>query len=323
MDAVELLAKQDISKLMEYYGFEEMRYDGNKIRACCKIHGGNNPSAFVVDTETNYYFCHTGCGKGGDIFTLVMVMEDIGFIDAVKFVSNFYNVDITNMQIKEREKKQLREIQDFIRIVKKKRRKNLEEYLPRVVKKEVASFRKFKEETINYFGMFYASEIDIVKNGEVKTLVNKLYFPIKWDGKIIGALLRRTNEKERIKWNNQPEGIQTGDLLYNYDNALGKEEVIVVEGLLDVWAFHELGLTAVATFGAHLTKEQAYLLIKTGATIILCYDGDEAGELATKKAIEMLSNKADLFKITLNQGDDPECTSREELYERYANRKRV
>ena len=131
MDAVELLAKQDISKLMEYDGFEEMRYDGNKIRACCKIHGGNNPSAFVVDTETNYYFCHTGCGKGGDIFTLVMVMEDIGFIDAVKFISNFYNVDIANMQIKEREKKQLREIQDFIRIVKKKRRKNLEEYLPR------------------------------------------------------------------------------------------------------------------------------------------------------------------------------------------------
>ena len=84
-----------------------------------------------------------------------------------------------------------------------------------------------------------------------------------------------------------------------------------------------MGLTAVATFGAHLTKEQAYLLIKTGATIILCYDGDDAGEVATKKAIEMLSNKADLFKITLNQGDDPECTSREELYERYTNRKRV
>lgn len=140
---------------------------------------------------------------------------------------------------------------------------------------------------------------------------------------IIGALLRRVNNKDKIKWSNQPEHIKTGEIVYNYDNAKGNYDIVVVEGLTDVWAFHEIGVMAVATFGAHLSKEQSYLLIKTGARITLCYDADTAGKTATEKAIKMLSKKTDLFVIELDEGTDPESITRGELKIKYENRRRI
>ena len=322
MNATEILAKQDITKLLEYYGFENITQEGDKIRSCCKIHGGNNPSAFVVDVNTNLYFCHTGCGKGGHIFTLVMVMEDCSFRESVTFLSKFYDVDIQGLEIKEREEKYIKDIKNFIRVVRKKRRE-INEYNPKYTRKDVKRFRNFKEETIEYFGMFYVEEIEIKTNGKTCHIKSKLFFPIVWEGKRIGALLRRTNEKEKLKWSNQPISLPTGDLLYNYDNAKGKYDIVVVEGITDVWAFHEIGVTAVSTFGANLTKEQFYLLIKTGANITLCYDGDKAGRKATEKAKEMLKNKADVYYIQMNEGEDPESISREELMLRYEHRTKV
>lgn len=322
MNATEILAKQDITKLLEYYGFENITQEGDKIRSCCKIHGGNNPSAFVVDVNTNLYFCHTGCNKGGDIFTLVMVMEDISFIESVKFLSDFYSIDIKGMKIAEKEDRNYKEIQNFIRVIRKKRR-NTEEYNPVYVKKEVEKFRNFKEETINYFGMFYVENIEIKVSDKTFHLRNKLFFPVLWEGKRIGALLRRVNDKDKIKWSNQPANLPTGDLLYNYDNAKGVYEVTVCEGITDVWAYHEIGVVAVSTFGAHLTKEQMYLLIKTGAIINLSYDGDKAGRKATNDAIEMLKGKADVYLIEMNDGEDPESITREELLLKYESRERV
>jgi DNA primase len=87
-----------------------------------------------------------------------------------------------------------------------------------------------------------------------------------------------------------------------------------------VWAYHEIGVTAVCTYGAHLADEQYKLLLKTGADIILSYDNDDAGNKARDKAIEMLKNKTNLFLVTLPKGKDPENITRQELRECYEAR---
>ena len=64
MDAVTLLIKHlDAEKLLEHYDFDRIKSDGDMIRSSCKIHGGNNPTAFVINKETCLWYCHTSdCG---------------------------------------------------------------------------------------------------------------------------------------------------------------------------------------------------------------------------------------------------------------------
>jgi len=118
MDAVTLInAKLDVMKLLKHYNFDHIKEDGQFIRSSCKIHGGNNPTAFVINQETGLWFCHTNCG-GGDIYTLVQKMENIDFFSAVRWLSSFYDVDITNAAIIDRKENYLEDIKKFIQIVK-------------------------------------------------------------------------------------------------------------------------------------------------------------------------------------------------------------
>ena len=153
--------------------------------------------------------------------------------------------------------------------------------------------------------MKFAKQIELdKKNGDKYVLFNRLVFPIIYSDVQIGASLRRTKSSDYPKWSHQPANIDTGKILYNYDNA--KHSSKIVEGITDVWAYHEIGVDAVATFGAHLTKDQYKLLLTTGADIILSYDGDDAGRLANQKAKDMLKNKANVKEVIFNQGNDPE-----------------
>ena len=90
-----------------------------------------------------------------------------------------------------------------------------------------------------------------------------------------------------------------------------------------MWAYYEVGITAVATFGAHLTDKQYKLIIKTGADVALSYDNDVAGNKARDKAIKMLKNKCNLYAVLLPEGHDAENIERGELKELYDNRKKM
>ena len=72
MYAVEFINKNlDAMKILEYYNFEEISDRGNIIRARCKIHGGDNPTAFCWNKNNNLWICYTGDCGGGDVFTLI------------------------------------------------------------------------------------------------------------------------------------------------------------------------------------------------------------------------------------------------------------
>lgn len=318
-----IIQNADIERLLDYYGFEISNREGSIIRSNCKLHGGKNKTSFVINRENTLWFCHSGDCGGGDIFELVKRMEGISFVQAVNWLSNFFNIDITGLEVIERKSKLKQELNAFIKVMKGKKKKNFEEFEIEETIKAVSKFRGFKEETLDFFELGYVDKITLDKrDGGKYTVYKRLVFPIVFKGLQVGMALRRTRSSDVPKWSNQPVNIDTGELLYNYDNAIGKPFIVVVEGITDVWAYHEIGITAVATFGAHMTDKQYRLLMKTGADIILSYDNDDAGIKATKKAIELFKNKANIFIIDLPEGKDPESIPREELMKLYDNRRK-
>jgi len=325
MDAITLLQEHiDIGALMEHYEFSRMSHEGNMIRSCCKLHDGNNPTSFVANQDNGLFYCHTGACGGGDAFTLVQHMEGCTFPEAVRKVADFFGVDIENLRITERNDSHLKELKLFMKTMRARKKKTVNEFHINEEIKEVTKFRSFERETLHHFELGYVSEVTLAKrNGDLYKLKNRLVFPIYQDGIQIGMSLRRVRSQDIPKWSHQPVSIETKDILYNYDNVVHETRFVIVEGIPDVWAYYEIGVPAVCTFGAHITDQQYKLLMRTGADLVFSFDGDEAGVLATQKAIEMFRYKANMESVVFNIGEDPENIDRNQLKLNYEMRRRI
>lgn len=329
MDAVGLIQQHmSVEKLLEHYNFNITLQEGSMARMACKIHGGNNPTSFAINLETGLYFCHTGCGEGGDIFTLVEKMEGYegksSFPQAVRWLADFFEVDISGVELSKVKSRNAKELEKFMKIMQSGKKKQINEYEIKEELRKVTKFRDFNKETLEHFDLCFVPSITLnKKSGGTYTLCNRLVFPVIFKGKQVGALLRKTKSSDVPKWSNQPANLETKNILYNYDATEGSTTVAICEGITDVWAFHEIGVTAVATFGAHITNNQYKLLLKTGADLVFAYDGDNAGRLATDKAIKMFKYKANMSRMEFEEGGDPGSINREELAKLYGERKRA
>lgn len=324
MDAVTTIQQNlDVERVLNHFRFDKMRYEGDVIRACCKIHGGNNASAFVINHESGLWYCHTGDCGGGDMFTLVQKMEGITFAESVHWLSDFLGINIDGMTIVERKTGYLNDLKKFITLMKSKKKTELQEYKIDANVREVVRYRNFNEDTLKYFNLGYVESITLHKqNGDEYTLYDRLVFPLVFKGVQVGMSLRKTKSNDYPKWFHQPVHIEASKMLYNHDALLHTDVITICEGITDVWAFHEINVPAVAIFGSHLSKEQYKLLMYSGADIVLAFDGDEAGRNATKKTIEMFRNKANIEVIYFDEGQDPASITREDLSLYYASRRK-
>lgn len=336
MDAIELLKdKIDPEKLLEHYDFTGIRHHGNMIRSCCKLHGGDNPTSFVMNEEGVWY-CHTGDCGAGDVYTLVQIMEGLTFRESVEWVAQFFHVDIANLSIKERADTYVKELKSWMKALTSRRKKLVSPYSISVPVREVTKFRDFEPETLRHFELGFVDEISLEKrDGGSYTLRNRLVFPIYQNGVMVGASFRKTKSQDFPKWSHQPVNLETSDILYNYDSVKHEPSIVVVEGMPDVWAYYEIGVPAVATFGAHMTDEQYKLLMRTGADLVFSYDGDEAGRFATRKCTTgykdkkgtfiqgIFKNKANCSVVLFDEGEDPASIPREQLKLNYERRKKV
>jgi HK97 gp10 family phage protein len=107
MDATTLIMQNlDVPHILRHYDFDKVKSDrGGFIRSCCKLHGGSNPTSFVINEDNGLWFCHSGGCGGGDIFTLVEKLEGIPFPKAVSRVAELLGVDIENMEISDKKKR--------------------------------------------------------------------------------------------------------------------------------------------------------------------------------------------------------------------------
>ena len=319
MDVVStIVSNMNVEKLLDHYGFDTGNSDGEFFRSRCKIHGGDNPTAFVINIENGLWYCHTGGCEGGDIFSLVEKMEQVEFYDAVQFLVKFFDLNIepgTPINRKPVDPNNyLKEIKNFIRIMKQSKKKELKPYTIDAEIQQLRRFRNFEYRTLRWFDAGYFERGTFQRSNETTYALRKrICIPIIQEGKQVGVSIRKTRSNQSPKWLHQPVGITTSQILYNFDDARSTDELVVTEGIFDVWGFHEIGVTAVATFGAGISREQQNLLLRTGATLIIAYDGDDAGRNASIRGVRELGNKADVYVIDFPDGSDPESVSRKEL----------
>ena len=322
-DAVEYI-KENIEPriLLEHYDFKKLKEYESEFRACCAIHGGDNESGFIWNKANNLWYCYTGECGGGDAIDLVMKIEHCTFKEAVQKLSQIFKVDISNMSIISSVNNLIKEHKQWLEKQRKLQNPTKPMYkLPTVEKLELPlrykNLSTFVKKSKN---KPYMCNVYPISNGN---LYNKIVFPLYENNECVGVALRDSTGEFKPKWMFQPKGLKVSNMLYGYDEAVeeienGCEEIILVEGILDVLAFNRIGIyNVVAIFGSSISDEQYRKILKLGINVVFCFDNDDAGNKCYKKAVEKFKYNLSTKKIELPIGCDPEEITPEELQKAY------
>ncbi len=342
----ELRARTDIEELIGKY--TEIRHRGSRNPvALCPFHTEKTPS-FVIYNDTNSYYCF-GCGAGGDAITFIKNIERLDYTDAVRFLCEKAGmtmpldpVDDEANRLRRRCYEANREAARFFySTLFSEEAKEARAYIDK---------RRLSKETVKHFGLGFApdrwdslvrhmkskgfTENELVlfdlakktsKGGTIDNFRNRLMFPIiDLRGNVI-AFGGRVLDDSKPKYLNSKDTpvYKKSQHLYALNLAKNNAErrLILCEGYMDVIAMHQAGFTnAVAGLGTAFTKEQIALLVRYCDELTLCFDSDEAGKKATKRALSMLSESPLKLKIMhLADGKDPDEIIKTQGKERMKN----
>ena len=177
-------------------------------------------------------------------------------------------------------------------------------YAPNAWEATIAYFRKkgISEQKLLTVGLI--TERD--SGGYYDRFRNRIMFPIRdARGRMCGFGARKLNPDDIPKFINSPQSplFDKSSILYGLDRAKKeirkRDQVVIVEGYLDVVALHQAGfINTVSPMGTALTKEHLLLLKKYSRRIVLALDPDAAGEKATLRGLQVARN-------VLDQESDP------------------
>lgn len=323
-----------VDVISEYLPVEQK---GKNYFAICPFHDDHNPS-MSISPEKQIYTCFV-CGASGNVFNFVANYEKVSFVSAVKKVAQKAGINL-DINVKDDYKPQDTKYDKYYKmfdITNKYYQNNIKSvYGKKAI--EYLHNRKIDDDIINEFeiglsmndnnvskllekkGYDVNELIDIGLCGKKDNFVydifrNRIMFPLySLDGKPVGFSGRIYNGEKDSKYVNSKEStiFKKGNLLYNYHRALShareKHQIIVVEGFMDVIRLYTIGIkNVVATMGTAITKEHANLLMKLSKNIVLCFDGDKAGEKATISALDALEKIGITPKIIRLEDDlDPD-----------------
>lgn len=311
----ELIARSDIVDVVSDY--VHLTKKGSNLFGLCPFHSEKTGS-FSVSPDKQIYHCF-GCGKGGGVINFVMEEENLSFPDAVRFLAKRANMDVPE-DTGNREANHLR--QRVLALNKDAARfyhKTLQSSAGQAVQAYL-NRRQITRRTAVRFGMGASTESwdtlisAMLKLGYTKAELlaaglavqnkngglydkfrNRLMLPvIDVRGDVIG-FGSRVLDKSEPKYMNTSETITYSKRRALYAINLVKKtkrpNIILCEGNLDVVTLHQAGFdNAVASMGTALTVEQVRLLSRYTKEIVICYDNDGAGKLATERALQLLRN---------------------------------
>lgn len=305
---------------------------GKNYFGVCPFHDDHSPS-MCVSKEKQIYTCFV-CGATGNVFQFIKEYENISFAEAVKKVATIGGIEVKIDEMKPLKKESV--LYDIYNLTNKLYQLNLNT-TKGIAAKEYLKNRGINDETIKEFGIglslikgnIYEALVkkgfdnkDILKSGLATEngydlYRNRIMFPL-WDlnGKVVGFSGRIFNGEDAPKYINsrETEIFKKGELLYNYHRARNecrrKNEVIIMEGFMDVISAYTHGITnVVAAMGTAITGSNAHLISRMAKNIILCFDGDDAGIMAANACTNELL-KLDVFPsivvLDKTKGKDPD-----------------
>lgn len=333
----DLRRRADIESTVSSY--VSLKRKGKILTGLCPFHNEKTPS-FTVYPETQSYYCF-GCGNGGDVITFIRNIENLDYMEAVKLLADRHGVSMpqdgydSGLSKKRTEMYGAnREAARFFhaKLSSPEGREGLEYFYS----------RGLTDDTIRRFGLGYAPDSwhdlenylvskgysqqllyeanilrSTVKNGKryyYDAFKNRAMFPvIDLRGNVIAFSGRRIHDTDSDrKYVNTSDTLvyKKGSNLFalNFAKKSKSDSIILCEGNLDVISLHQAGFTnAVAGLGTALTEEQAHLLSHYAGEIFICYDSDEAGQKATRKAINILGKTTLKVRIIhMTGGKDPD-----------------
>ena len=315
---------------------------GRNFLGLCPFHGEKTPSFNVVE-DKQFYHCF-GCGKSGDVFKFIEDYRGVSFMEAVQIVGDQVGIHVQTHAPQSRGQ-QADGKQPFYEIHQEaakfyhailmttKMGEDARQYLyDRGLDDEVLRHfqiglapaegnylyqsvsGKFSEKIMAESGLFHISDMGTIYDA----FQDRIMFPLSDDtGRVIafsGRLWREPVEgaKPQGKYKNSRSTLLFNKSyeLYHLDKAkqVAKKnhELYLMEGFMDVIAAYRAGIeNAVASMGTALTQEHVAHLSKFTKKIILAYDGDKAGRLATAKALEVL-DKHEVEVVQIPDQMDPD-----------------
>lgn len=301
----------------------------------CPFHDDHNPSMSVSE-EKQRYKCFV-CGNGGNVFNFIMEYEKVSFLEAVKIVADKIGI-LVNIKNDSKIKinNSYSKLYDIYNISYKFYQNNLNTSYGKEAKKYLSD-RKIDDSIIKNFNIglslsdselynvlkskgfndedIISSAVAVRRGNNIYDLYkNRIMFPLyDLDGRVVGFSGRIYSKRDESKYINtkETEIFKKGELLYNYHIAkkVARQEknIIVVEGFMDVIRLSTIGITnVVATMGTAVTKFQASLIKKLALNITLMFDGDEAGNKATKSFLEYFDDDSNIKIVRLEDNLDPD-----------------
>jgi DNA primase len=322
--------------------YVQLKKQGRNYFGLCPFHGEKTPS-FSVSPEKQIFHCF-GCGAGGNVFSFLMDIEGISFVEAVKQLASKANIELPDLYIENRpntnqkanEIPKMIEAHELLKkfyhhlLVNTKEGQEALDYL---------LARGFTREMIEQFEIGYSlNSWDVAvkllagrgfslhmmeKAGLVirkedgsyfDRFRNRIMFPIHDHQGATIAFSGRILGEGQPKYLNSPETMifNKSKILYNFHNARvhirKNQQAILFEGFADVIAAVKAGLPhSVATMGTSLTEEHARILRRNVESVIICYDADMAGIEAAFRASQLLTEAGCYVKIaTMPDGLDPD-----------------
>ena len=327
----ELAARNPIEEVVGQY--VNLRRSGSNLFGLCPFHGEKTAS-FSVAPDKGIYYCF-GCHKGGSVINFEMEIEGLSYPDAVRALAKR-----AGMEVPEDEQYQNRyHQQERLWALSKEAARFFHSQLYSPAGAEGLAYaqkRGMPKSTLTKFGIGFApntwsslcdamkqkgyteeelklSGLVSEKNGHVyDRFRNRLMFPIiDIRGNVIG-FGGRVMDDSTPKYLNSPETPIFNKRKNLFALNLAKKTkmgfLILVEGYMDAIALHQYGFDcAVASLGTSLTEEHAALLSRYTEQVVLIYDGDEAGQNATKRAIPMLEKAGLQVKVLqMRDAKDPD-----------------
>lgn len=321
IDIVEVISK-----------YVELKRAGSSFKGLCPFHNEKTPS-FMVSREKNNFHCF-GCHEGGDAISFIMKIENISYIESIKFLADDLGIILEEENYNKEKLELSKRYYDINSLAGRFYFKNM---VTNETPQKYLENRGIKLNILNKFFLGYAKndnslysflksqnidENDMLKLGLIGKSNNggyydkfrdRLVFPILNNKNKVIGFGARTLIDHNIKYLNSPESdiFIKGKNLYGVhivNKSRNNNKILLVEGYMDVIGLYNQGIDyAVATLGTSLTEDQARLVKRYGSEIYIAYDGDNAGIKATLRAIDIFKNLGvQLGILSFPGGMDPD-----------------
>jgi DNA primase len=333
----DLISRSDIVSFIDQQ--IPLKKAGKNYSACCPFHDEKSPS-FTVSDSKQFYHCF-GCGAHGNIVSFAMEHLRLEFPDAILEVSSFLGVDVQYDSTSQKRDGPSVDYYEVNRFAGRSFYSNLSQESEGSAIRKYLHGRGLTDEVIMKFGLGFAKDgwdhlqkskfLQSTKEDHLVTLSllskknnkcfdffrNRLMFPIRDRRGRFLAFGGRVLDDTKPKYINSSETpvFKKGSELYGVYEMSCELKVIpfvmVVEGYMDVVSLSQNGFhNSVAPLGTSMTSEQIIALFRMTDKVLLCFDGDDAGRSAAKRAmvnsLPYLTDTKSISFLFMPQGEDPD-----------------